>query len=290
MNRNNWFTKTASLMLMASVALISSCNDEERLTMQDTQDITEETLTDTFFQDMDDLSGVAVSSPSDTEYNGGRMASTITIQDDRFQCQGIVVTLTTTGTIDNPQGTISIDFGTGCTDLRGNIRKGKLNIAYNGKRFMPGSTVTTTTDNYYINGVKLEGTRTSTNVQGSSSEAPKFTVTLVNGKATFEDQSVATRESEITWSWIRAANPSQDQLVIATGSWAEGVTRHGRSYEVSVLDDLVYRRGCFMAVDGIKRYVIDGSKEIVIDYGTGDCDQSIMVTVNGVTRNFTISQ
>jgi hypothetical protein len=290
MKRNNWFTKPASIMLMASVALISSCNDEDRLTMQDTQDITEETLTDTFFQDIDDLSGVAVSSPSDTEYNGGRMASTITIQDDRFQCQGIIVTLNSTGTIDNPQGTISIDFGAGCADLRGNIRKGKLNIAYNGKRFMPGSTVTTTTDNYYINGVKLEGTRTSTNVQNSNAEAPKFTVTLVNGKATFEDQTVATRESEITWSWIRAANPSQDQLVIESGSWAEGVTRYGRSYEVSVLDDLLYRRGCFMAVDGVKKYIIDGSKEVIIDYGTGDCDQSVLVTVNGVTRSLSISQ
>jgi len=291
MKRNNWFTKVASVTLMASVALISSCNDDERLTMKDTQDITEETLTDTYFQDLDDMAGVAVNAPSDTDYNGGRKSTTITIQDDRFGCAGVVVTLDATGTIDNPQGTITVDFGTlGCTDLRGNIRKGQLIFTYHGKRFLPGSTVVTTTNNYYVNGVKLEGTRTSTNVTNSSTDAPKFNVVLENGKATFDDNTTATRDSDITWSWIREANPTQDQLVIESGSWAEGTTRNGRDYEVSVLEDLIYKRGCFMAVDGVKKYIIDGAKEIVINYGDGDCDQSVMVTVNGVTRNLTVGQ
>ena len=42
------------------------------------------------------------------------------------------------------------------------------------------------------------------------------------------------------------------------------------------------------AVEGTKKYIIDGSKEIIIDYGNGDCDKSVVITVNGVTRNLSV--
>ncbi len=168
------------------------------------------------------------------------------------------------------------------------MRKGKIIFAYYKRRFQPGSTVVATTENYYINGIKLEGVRTSTNITGSTEEAPKFNVVLTDGKATFTDGTVATRESDITWSWQRGASASLDKLVIDKVSTASGTTRGGRTYEVSLNEDLVYNRGCFFAVDGVKRYIIDGSKEIVIDYGVGDC-KTISVTVNGITRSLTVS-
>lgn len=264
-----------------------SCKEEERLTAADTQDIAEEALTDSYFQDTDDLGGVAIEAPDDDEFSGGRTSGTITITDDRFKCA--VATIEATGTIDNPQGVITVDFGTGCLDNRLNVRKGKLRFTYNGRRFQPGSTVVMTTENYYINDVKLEGIRTSTNVQGSSTDAPKFNVILADGKATFPDGSMAERESDITWEWVRAENPSDDYLIISAGSTAEGITRGGRTYAVSLLEPLKYKRFCGIAVDGIKRYVVDEEKEIVIDYGDGNCDKSIIITVNGVTRNFSVN-
>lgn len=281
------FVKIVSLSLIGTIGFMSSCKEEERLTASDTQDISEEALTDSYFQDTDDLGGVAIESPEDAQYNGGRTSGTIEISDDRFKCA--IVTIETTGTVENPQGTITVDFGAGCVDNRLNVRKGKLKFAYNGKRFQPGSTVVMTTENYSINDIELEGTRTSTNVQGSSSDAPKFNVVLANGKATFPDGSVAERESNITWSWIRAANPSDDYLIIDQSSVANGITRGGRTYAVSLVESLKYKRFCGIAVDGIKRYVIDGEKEIVIDYGDGTCDKSVTITVNGVTRNITVN-
>jgi hypothetical protein len=111
---------------------------------------------------------------------------------------------------------------------------------------------------------------------------------LTNGKATFADGSVATRESDITWSWERGASASLDKLVIDKVSTASGTTRGGRTYEVSLTEDLIYNRTCFLALDGVKRYIIDGSKEIVIDYGVGDCN-TISVTVNGITRSLNVN-
>ena len=289
---HNVFGKIAALSLIGGVMLITSCSEEERLTVSDTQDITEEAITDSYFQDMDDMAGVAMNAPSDTQYSGGRTSTTITIEDQRFNCAGIVVNVTpaANSTLDNPKGVLSIDFGTtGCADLRGNIRTGKVIFTYNGRRFVPGSTVVTTVDNYTINGIKLEGTRTLTNVSGSTSDAPKFNVVLTNGKATLlADGTYAERESNITWSWIKASNAADNYLLIDQSSVASGKTRAGREYSVSLTKALKYKRFCGIAVEGIKTYVVDGTKEITIDYGNGECDKSVVITVSGVTRNLNV--
>jgi hypothetical protein len=271
------------------IALVSSCKEEDRLSVQDSKDITEEALTDSYFQDMDDMAGVAVETPSEVDYAGARGMAQFEVDDNRFQCGGdpILVTIQRLegSTKEHPIGEIIVDFGaTGCTDLRQNTRTGKLIFRYNGKRFVAGSTIITTTENYTINGIKLEGKRTLTNVTTSTTQAPKFNVVLEDGEATFEDGTVATRESNITWSWIRAASPLNDQLVIDQASVANGTTRGGRAYEVSLLEELVYKRFCGIAVSGIKKYVIDGEKEITVDYGDGECDKIIKVSVNGTTK------
>lgn len=290
---NNLFGKIIALAMIGGIFFVTSCNDEDRLTLADTQDITEEALTDSYFQDMDDMAGVAINSPNETQLSGGRISSTITIEDQRFKCAGIVVTVVPgpNSNVDVPQGVLTIDFGTtGCTDLKGNIRTGKLIFTYNGRRFKPGSTVVTTTNNYTINGILIEGTRTLTNVTGSTQEAPKFNAILVNGKATFvADGTTAERESNITWQWVRAASPADDYLVIDQSSTAEGITRGGRTYSVSLSKALKYKRFCGIAVEGIKTYIIDGTKEITIDYGDGTCDKSVVISVNGVTRNLNVN-
>jgi hypothetical protein len=280
-----------SIAVFASVLVLAGCErDEERLTASDTKDLTEEAIIDSYYQDMDDLGAVAIDAPTDNEFSGGRTNGTITIQDERF-CEGAIVTIEpgANSTIEDPYGVLTVDFGTqGCTDVRGNIRKGKLIFTYDGWRFQSGSTVVLTTDNYSINGVTLEGTRTSTNITANESDPPKFHVVLTDGKATFSDNTFAERESDITWSWIRGASPALDQLIIHNNSTAGGVTRAGHSYSVSLIEQLVYKRFCGMAVSGIKKYVIDGEKEITINYGDGDCDSTVSVTVDGTTRTITI--
>lgn len=288
----NKLFKSTTIFIISAITLITSCNDEDRLSGRDTQDITEEASTDAYFQDMDDMAGVAIQ--SDNATNGGRVAvgsRGITIQDDRFNCSGIIVSIEpdASSTLEVPKGKITVDFGTtGCQDARQNVRTGKLFFTYNGRRFVPGSTVVTTTENYTINGVKLEGTRTLTNVSGSTADAPRFNITLTNGKATFEDGTSATRVSNITTKWERATSPVNDKLIIEQSSTASGTTRGGRDYAVSLLEQLEFKRACGMAVAGIKKYVIDSQKEITIGYGDGDCDKAITITVNGVTRNITV--
>jgi hypothetical protein len=86
-------------------------------------------LPSAYFQDLDDIAGLAIEAPSDTEYSSGRTSGTIPIQDHRFDCDGIVITVDSDpdSTPEVPKGVLTIDLGTaGCTDLKGNARKRKL--------------------------------------------------------------------------------------------------------------------------------------------------------------------
>jgi hypothetical protein len=90
-------------------------------------------------------------------------------------------------------------------------------------------------------------------------------------------------------TWIRAANPSEDKFLVDKTSVASGTTRNGRSYTVTLLSDLEYQRFCGIAIRGKKQYLLDGEKEVLIDYGDGNCDKSITITVNGITRSITVN-
>jgi hypothetical protein len=289
---NTQILKRSSTGLILAVFAMFSCKEEDRLTVADTQEITEESVTDSYFLDLDDMATVAIAAPADNEYSGGRAATIITITDLRFSGATVTIVPGASSTLSEPNGVMTVDFGTASTDQRGNIRSGKLIFTYSKWRFKPGSKIITTTDNYVINGVKLEGTRTLTNINSDSdldSSPRKFNALLENGKATFLlDGTTAERESDITWEW-NWQNAGEDFLTILNTSSASGKTCDGKLYEVSVYESLIYKRNCGIAVSGIKKYLLE-SKEITIDYGDGNCDKSVVVTVNGTSRGFTISQ
>lgn len=284
--------KRSGTGMIFAVLFMLSCNEDDRLTISDTQEITEESVTDAYFQDLDDMATVTVGAPEDDQYSGGRSATTFTIVDSRF-CAGATATITPgpNSTVQVPNGVITVDFGLGCTDLRGNTRSGRLYFTYNKWRFQPGSTIVITTDNYTINGIKLQGTRTLTNINGDNDDASvarKFNAVLEDGRALFPDGTTAERESDITWQWNRAESAADDFLTILATSSANGKTCDGNLYEVSVYESLIYKRNCGIAVSGIKKYLLE-DKEITIDYGDGTCDKSVVVTVNGTSRSFTIN-
>src|SRR5215467_9492215 len=79
--------------------------------------------------------------------------------------------------------TITIDFGDSCVGLDGKLRSGKIIITLTGRLRKPGSVMTTTLENFYINHIHVEGTKTVTNL--SENGATKFSVDVAGGKVTF---------------------------------------------------------------------------------------------------------
>jgi len=287
MKTNNFLRKTASMMAVALLGFAFSCQEDEAPYQTESAYVAEESVTDSYYDDADDMGLVAVSSESGTA--GGKLSSEssglLEVNDDRL-CALVAIAFDEASTLAFPIGTITIDFGAGCDDPRGNRRSGKIFIRFSGRRFLPGSTIVITFENYVINGIKLSGKRTLTNISGSVEEAPKFQIELENGLAVWPDGTEATREHCFVRTWNRGVliNPSDDVLVVSQCGDADvaasGTNRRGVEYSMIIQSDLIYKRGCPIAVQGVKIFRFNG-KEIVVDYGTGECDNIITITVDG---------
>ena len=249
---------------------ISSCDKESEDTV-DTSFAEVESQADDAFSEVD-----GITQSSLTFYSvGGRTAEE---GDSLIRCA--------TKSINFENKTITIDFGDGCEGLKGRIRKGKIIITYTTFFFLPGAVITITFENFYINDIKVEGTRIFTNISESLDANPKFEVELVGGKLTWPDETFATRESDFIETWLRAPNPFNDQVTIE-GS-ASGSNRREISYTMNITTPLLLKRSCwasrvFIPVSGFKEIEANG-KTITVDYGDGECDRMVTITVDGVSR------
>ena len=293
------FRKALSLVAILSLGAVISCTEDDLALQQEAADVAEDAITDYFFEDADDMTSLVLLA-DDGPDSGERTAASrqITITDPRFNCDGIVITITMDeeSTPNVPKGEIVIDFGEeGCTDILGNLRKGKIIINFTGRRFLPESTVVTTFEGYSINDIQLSGVRTLTNITESNVEAPKFQVELENGKAIWPDATEATREHCFVRTWQREPNPLQDKMVVDQCDDAEvaasGTNRRGRAYTMTILEPLVYKRGCPIAVEGVKQFVdVATGKVVTVDYGDGACDRIITISVDGNSRSVNVGR
>lgn len=189
---------------------------------------------------------------------------------------------------DTATNTVIIDYGDGCEGPGGRIRAGKIIIQYSGRRFEPGSSRVVTLEGFSLDGNRVEGTRSVTNISESLSDNPTFNVVLTGGKITFTDGTFATREANHTRTWFRARNVLEDSATV-TGE-ALGINREGLEYSIEITETLVFKRTCsrvFIPVSGQKVITVGGS-ETIIDYGDGECENLVLVTRGGETTERTI--
>lgn len=188
-------------------------------------------------------------------------------------------------TKDTENKTITVDFGDGCVGRHDNTLAGKIVITYTDRLYVPGATRTITFVDFYVNDIKVEGTRTVTNTSADESER-QFTVTLVGGKLDFGDGNFVTRDASWTRTWFIGTG-----IVTRYGS-ASGINIDGFDYSVTVSSEtpITFNRECGvgMPVSGIKVLTV-GDREAIIDFGDGTCDRSLAVTVNGETFERTIT-
>lgn len=281
-NLNVVVRKIMFISTIAGIMTMVACNEEneEPSVTEQASIATTEADISAAFEDIDDMAELTVE--LSTEPAGGRVSE---LDDDRF-CEGV---FSVEG--DKESGTITLDFGDGCADKKGNVRKGKIIITYKGRRFEPGSSATTTFADYSINNVAIEGIRTVVNISESLESAPTFSVNLVDGSATWPDGAVATREAEKVHVLVRNANPLNDLLKVA--GEANGTTRNGVAYEMVITDSLVFKRGCRaikrgrIPVEGVK-VIETENKTITVDFGDGTCDGEVEVIVDGKSEELTV--
>jgi hypothetical protein len=187
---------------------------------------------------------------------------------------------------------MEIDFGsTNCTGNYGVNRRGKLVVTLTGPYRDQGSILTIQPQDYYVNDIKVEGTKTITNNGLNSNNNLEFTVDVVNGKITYTDSTFTTWTSTRTNEWVEGDTTTLfthgfagvcDDVYLITGA-ANGVDKKGKPYTVTITTPLRKEICCRWLVSGVLEVVPDGLATRVVDFGNGTCDNSATITINGNT-------
>lgn len=269
--------------MIALFMTATACDEQDEHPLQsgidqtEIDDVASEEELETIYDEIDLISVEANENLEDDGTLGGREQMDLT---DRLTRCAII-------THDKEAMTITIDFGDGCEGPDGKVRSGIVYITYTGRLFIPGSVWTITFRDYTVNRKKVEGTKTITNVSGSISEHVSFNKVLEGGKITWPDGSFATREVDKTFTWIQADNPKMDEIHVE--GEASGMNRRGIAYKVTIISKIIWKRSCRLRgvcvpVQGLKLIERRDHPDVLLDFGDGECDALVTITMNGESR------
>ncbi len=185
--------------------------------------------------------------------------------------------------------TVTIDFGTtGCVGRDGKTRKGKIVSIYTNRMVVPGAKVSTTFVGYYVDSFKIEGTHITENT--STSNLQGWKVSVINGKITNTNTS-NWRQWNSTKSVLQIEGngtpgfPLDDVYKITGG--AAGSNSFGHTWTSLIVDPLIKKFTCRWIVKGTVRMTRD-SRQALLDYGNGNCDNQAILYINGVPHVITL--
>lgn len=273
--------KTRFYMLIASLVILSfvSCQKEKSTVEQASVNIADDdAVSDAVFEDIFSTTDNA-EIILDQFLKGGDSKSLVILTDS---CPTL--------TISHPEAGIwptivTVDFGEGCSGLYDNTRAGKIIIEITGPRLEAGTKRTITFENYYFNGIRVEGSKVVENNGYNENENLVCSVTLTGGKLTLPDGKAIERSFVHQREWIAgflSRNIWDDECLI-TGT-ATGTTLEGVGYTNTITTALYWKRACFFIVSGVVKIEREGKPEVEINYGTGDCDAKAMVTREGESK------
>lgn len=179
--------------------------------------------------------------------------------------------------------TITIDF-TNWKVGEQREKNGIIRIVITGPMHRAGTSRTVTFENFTIGGNRIEGTKIVTNVDGVN-----ITIRLIGGKITFQDGTTITREVDRERQWVLGMGTPWfiwDDEYRITGT-VSGINRAGKAYSVNITKPLIRRMACLWIVEGAIT-MTTGDRNLVLDYGTGTCDDLATVTANGETREIVL--
>lgn len=168
---------------------------------------------------------------------------------------------------------ITINYGEGCTGYYGSSRKGKIIITVTARRNTVNSLRTVTFDNYYFNGIKVEGVKEIKNLGPNSNQNIEFSVKLTGGKLTLPDGKTIERALDHKREWIAGFTTKNiwDDECLITGT-ATGKNINGVAYTNTITTAVHWERVCEFPVAGVIKFEREGVKAVELDYGQGDCD------------------
>jgi hypothetical protein len=192
---------------------------------------------------------------------------------------------------------IVIDFGpSGCRGLDGHFRKGKIITEYTNRLLIAGASATTTFDGFYVDSIKVEGSHKIANTS-SSNTIRQYTVDVTNAKLTKPSGNYVEWRNHkvITQSEGLLTVASTDDIFKIEGS-AGGKVKKGAllvAWESNIIEPLLKKYSCRWIAKGKIRTVRANTTAnspwiATLDFGTGNCDNQAIITINGVSHQITL--
>ncbi len=270
--------------LIITAVVLSSCRRNRDSTLSSSNNALAESMFDDVYKQIDDAASQEDSLTSKTgTYN-------------LITSQCATVTLEPVNIGDQWPKRLTIDFGTtNCTGSDGKVRSGKIICEFTGLYREQGTMITTTLDNYHVNGNLVEGTHIVTNEGRNSDNNIYFSIDVIGAEVVTPDGTISwtssrTRtwvEGEETTFWTDGIPGITDDVYEIEGN-ATGVNIEGNAFSVVVTEALRVQIGCRWVTKGKLELTPQNLSTRTVDYGDGNCDNQASVEVNGNTYNFTM--
>ena len=301
--KNVFSMKSISAAVVAGILILASCaKNNDVLNSGDVQNVNSESVSDSYTSETSDMGASAVNAVTNSQYGGARIAGDITAlvtaKDPRLTGATITITPDVGSTKDSPSGTIVINFGAGVT-TNGVTRTGQIIISYIGRKWKVDAQRAITFSGYSRNNVQFDdGDKiTITNVTDSLADKTIKYHHVLSGnfdgfaKLSFPGGSTILRQSDFYVTLDYTALTLTLSATTAPHS-ASGTTRAGIDYTMDITDPIVYKATClaskvFIPVSGTK--IITAGREYKIEYGNGDCDNTVTITVGGKSATITVN-
>lgn len=273
------FKITYILVIMTALAVtISSCQKNETTPDYDSSISNDDAFAEDIF---DNTSNIA-----DEAYELGVNNLKSTDGESVFLSDCVIITLDMTA---SPNELI-IDFGEeNCLCNDGRYRRGKIIVTFTGRYKDPGTVITTGFEDYYVNDNNVDGSKVVTNMGSNELEQPYFTIEVEGVIVLADDAGTINWNASKVRTWIEGyeTRKMHDDVYEIEGE-AEGIRASGLSWEREILTPLRKELSC--------RWIVSGTVEIrpqdkpvrLLDFGDGECDNEVTITINGETYTITL--
>jgi hypothetical protein len=266
--------KLSVLMITALVLFgISSCQKENEQEIADNKMAKEDAIAEAIFDELGEIADQAFriggNGTKSNNDDGSRLGDCVTITIDTTSMPHVMI----------------IDFGeVNCLCRDGKWRRGQIIVTFTGRYHQPGTVITQTFNEFYVNDNHVEGTRIMTNLGPNDEGQPQYE-TIVDGMITMNNsQAVISWEANHLRTWIEGYDTPvwYDNVFLITGS---GIHNHsnGGSFVRTILEPLRRELSCHHFVSGIVETVPANRPTRTLDYGDGTCDNIATVTVGNRT-------
>jgi hypothetical protein len=192
--------------------------------------------------------------------------------------------------------TMTIDYGTtGCYDsIDHKIRKGEIVCVFSNVWHVVGSSVKVYLNNYSDDGVSFSADTINIahldSIRTTNSAQYAFSFQVFNAVA-------STSKYTMKWNCARTITQTSgsntplninDDVFSLTGN-ATGVNRNALAYKAVITTNVVKSTSCSWIGSGKIDLTPEGYAIRKIDYGSGTCDNTATLTINGSTYIFTMN-